>query len=59
MIPLVFFAIGGKFSIEDTSNGVGDGSSLSRLASSGGKPGFLGYVVFPGVVYSIVIFLIW
>lgn len=58
MIPLVFFAIGGKFSFEDTSNGIGDGSSLSRLASSGGKPGFMGYVVFPGIAFSIVLWLI-
>jgi exopolysaccharide production protein ExoQ len=58
LLPLMFFAIGGKFSFEDTSNGIGDRSSLSGLASSGGKIGFVGYVVIPGIVYSILLWLI-
>jgi exopolysaccharide production protein ExoQ len=59
VLPLMFFAVGGGFSFEGAGEGVmTGGSSLSGLASSGQDRGFLGYVVIPGIAYSIVLWQI-
>jgi hypothetical protein len=59
VLPLVFFGVGGIFSFE----GEGEprwtgGSSMAGLAQNGHHIGFLGYVVIPGIAYSIVLWQI-
>jgi exopolysaccharide production protein ExoQ len=58
MLPLMFFAVHGVFSWEDTGNNPSSGNSLTALTASSRHLGFLGYVVIPGVAYSIVVWLI-
>jgi exopolysaccharide production protein ExoQ len=59
LLPLIFFAVHGSFSFEGGGNNVSSNAgSLSGLASPGHSPGFIGYVVFPGIAYSVVFWLI-
>lgn len=59
ILPLIFFAVGGSFSFEGAGeDAMSGGASLAGLASTGHKLGFLGYVVIPGIAYSIVLWLI-
>jgi exopolysaccharide production protein ExoQ len=57
ILPISFLAVGGVFSFED-SGGSSNGSSLAGLASTGRHLGFMGHIVLPGMVYSIVLWLI-
>jgi exopolysaccharide production protein ExoQ len=59
VLPLMFFAVAGNFSFEGSGEGaMTGGAPLAGLASSGHHFGFLGYVVFPGIAFSIVLFQI-
>ena len=58
ILPLMFFAVDGIFSFENPPNTVLDNSWMIGLASSGRNLGLLGYVVIPGIAYSIVLWLI-
>jgi exopolysaccharide production protein ExoQ len=56
IFPLMFFAVDGVFAFEEDRVG---GNPLSLMASSGTHQiGLLGYVVIPGIAYSIVLWLI-
>src|SRR5579862_6802013 len=57
-IPLLFFSTHGTFSWEDSNNNPAGGNSLSALASSTRHLGIVGYVIIPGIAYSIVVWLI-
>jgi exopolysaccharide production protein ExoQ len=57
-LPITFFAVGGVFSFEGGNDGASSASSLSGLASTGRHLGFIGHIVVPGIVYSIVLWLI-
>jgi exopolysaccharide production protein ExoQ len=55
VLPLMFFAVNGSFSFEGAGDGaISGGTSLSGLASPGHNLGLVGYVVIPGIAYSIV-----
>jgi exopolysaccharide production protein ExoQ len=59
MLPLMFYAVGGSFSFEGAGdNAISSGASLGGLASTGRNLGFVGYIVIPGIAYSIVLWLI-
>jgi O-antigen ligase len=59
VVPLIFFAVEGNFSFEGSGEGaMTGGAPLAGLASSGHHFGFLGYVVFPGIAFSIVLWQI-
>jgi exopolysaccharide production protein ExoQ len=57
-VPFVFFAAHGNFSWEDTANNLPGKNSLAALALPTRHLGFLGYIVIPGIAYSIVVWLI-
>jgi exopolysaccharide production protein ExoQ len=59
MCPFIFFAVHGNFSFQNAgqNNALG-GTALAGLAGSGRNLGTLGYIVFPGIAYSIVLWLI-
>jgi exopolysaccharide production protein ExoQ len=55
----MFFAVSGSFSFEGAGGGaVTSEASLAGLASSRHTTGFLGYVVIPGIAFSIVLWQI-
>jgi exopolysaccharide production protein ExoQ len=59
MFPLIFFAAGGNFSFQTAGNNNAlGGTALARLAGNGRNLGFVGYVVLPGIAYSIVLWVI-
>ena len=58
MLPLIFFAVSGNFSFQNPFNeSLSRGSSISRLVSTRSM-GIVGYVVIPGIAYSIVMWLL-
>jgi exopolysaccharide production protein ExoQ len=60
MLPLIFFAVHGNFSFQNAgNNNTLGGTALAGLASSGRSLGFVGYVITPGIAYSIVLWLIY
>jgi len=58
LLPLIFFAVHGDFSFGGPSNDTLSTASLSGLVSQGRSHGFVGYIVIPGIAYSIVVWLL-
>ena len=58
MLPLIFFAVHGNFSFLGAGNSSLINASMSGLTSSGRNVGFVGYIVIPGIAYSIVLWLL-
>jgi exopolysaccharide production protein ExoQ len=57
-LPLIFFAVRGNFSFQNLYNDVlSRGNSLAGLVGSRNM-GVLGYVVLPGIAYSVVVWLL-
>ena len=58
MLPLIFFAVHGNFSFQGAGNSSLINASMSGLTSSGRHLGFVGYIVIPGIAYSIVLWVL-